>query len=164
LMGAISATGLDVQAFHLVGTGLSDVGKSVLHYMQSEGGAGAGAIIGGGGKKILTAGEKESERETRKVDSLTKLFEEEGFGQDLKENTVKTRGREKGANIYKVTKKMPQYNLQKNDYIYLDTKHYDHIEVFNGRGKGKHVLNLDGSINAEKSVDVKKRTLPFLKK
>ncbi|WP_040921137.1 hypothetical protein, partial [Saccharibacter floricola] len=64
LMGAISATGLDVQAFHLVGTGLSDVGKSVLHYMQSEGGvgAGAGAIIGGGGKKALAEGEKTTEK------------------------------------------------------------------------------------------------------
>ncbi|WP_264873380.1 hypothetical protein, partial [Saccharibacter floricola] len=68
LMGAISATGLDVKAFHLVGTGLSDVGKSVLHYMQSEGGAGAGAgaIIGGGGKKALAEGEKTTEKTLEK--------------------------------------------------------------------------------------------------
>jgi filamentous hemagglutinin len=85
------------------------------------------------------------------VGNIHELFKRDGFGKDLKENSEPTHGSYNGSRIYRVTQDMPQYNLKKGDRFYLDSLHYDHLEVFNDRGtRPVAVLNLNGSFNSEK--------------
>ncbi|OEG23490.1 hypothetical protein BCR24_11425 [Enterococcus ureilyticus] len=75
------------------------------------------------------------------------------FGFDFKTNTSKTKKRVDGQNVYKVgNKNLKEYGLKNGDQIYLDGLHKDHLEVFNSNGRFQKVLNLDGSINVEKTA------------
>lgn len=42
-------------------------------------------------------------------------------------------------------------NLKKGDYYHLDSKHGNHIEVYDRTGKSKAVLDLDGNLNKTKT-------------
>lgn len=93
------------------------------------------------------------------VENMDEFFDTE-FGSEIKDNLSKTKKRVDGQNVYKVDKNMPEYGLKKNDQLYLDGLHKDHLEVFDKRGKSKTVLDLDGSKN---SVKVKKAEGRILK-
>lgn len=66
------------------------------------------------------------------------------------------------AQIYKATKNIPSWGIEKGDFAYMDYSHDgDHAEVFHGDGtkdkngndisrKAKDVRNLDGTRNHEK--------------
>ena len=58
-----------------------------------------------------------------------------------------------------MTEKIARGILRKGDYFYLDSLHWDHLEVFNKNGTFKYVLNLDGTINVSKSSKAIGRTL-----
>lgn len=47
--------------------------------------------------------------------------------------------------------------MKKGDHFYLDNLHKDHLEVFDSTGNFKHVLNLDGSLNNQKTDMAKGR-------
>lgn len=81
------------------------------------------------------------------VENMDEFFDTE-FGSEIQNNLSKTKKRVDGQNIYKVDKKIG--NLKKNDQVYLDALHKDHLEVFDKNGKIRTVLNLDGSINLDK--------------
>jgi len=90
-------------------------------------------------------------RNTDKVGNIQELFKRDGFGKDLQQNSEPTHGSYNGSRIHRVIEDMPQYNLRRGDLFYLDTLHYDHLEVFNAKGDRQiSVLNLDGSLNSEK--------------
>ena len=51
-------------------------------------------------------------------------------------------------------------NYFKKGYgIYLDALHKDHLEVIDKTGKVKFVLNLDGTLNVDKTFKAKGRTV-----
>ncbi|MBR8661825.1 hypothetical protein KDN35_19610 [Brevibacillus sp. NL20B1] len=54
-------------------------------------------------------------------------------------------------------KKVQNPYLKKGDGFYLDSLHYDHIEVVDSRGKVKAVLNLDGTLNVSKTEQALKQ-------
>ena len=81
---------------------------------------------------------------------MKEFFENTEFGKKLKKITRKTSQRKHGQPVYEVTEKCPEYGLRKGDYVYLDAKHRDHLEVFSDNKNTRKVLNVDGSENMEK--------------
>ncbi|WP_155972786.1 pre-toxin TG domain-containing protein, partial [Streptococcus ruminantium] len=88
---------------------------------------------------------------TKAVGNMSEFLDSD-FGQELRDSLQKTSKRYDGQRVYKVIENIG--NLKKGDQIYLDGLHKDHLEVFNKSGKVKSVLNLDGSINFEKTRKV----------
>lgn len=86
----------------------------------------------------------------QKVNNMYEFFETK-FGQQTKESVEKTSKRCKGRQVYKVTKKIPNCELNEGDLFYLDSLHKDHLEVCGKNHKIKLVLNLDGTKNPTKT-------------
>lgn len=74
-----------------------------------------------------------------------------GFGKTIKDSLVKSKARYDGQSIYKVVNKTDNPYLKKGYGIYLDALHKDHLEVIDKSGKVKYVLNLDGTLNLNKT-------------
>jgi hypothetical protein len=87
----------------------------------------------------------------QKVANIGEFFEKFRFGSLLKQQSIKLRQTYKGAQIYKASNKVGDY-IKKGYYFYLDTSHYDHLEVFGKHGSVKYVLNFDGSLNKAKTA------------
>ncbi|WP_252250322.1 hypothetical protein [Clostridium sp. ZBS13] len=88
-----------------------------------------------------------------KVNNMNEFFET-SFGNSIKGSVTKTNSKFQGQSIYEVSKKVDNQYLKKGDKIYLDNLHKDHLEVFDKRGSAKVVLNLDGTLNYEKTEKV----------
>ncbi|MGX7419695.1 hemagglutinin [Carnobacterium gallinarum] len=83
---------------------------------------------------------------------MDEFFEGE-FGSELKGNVSKNGKRVDGQQVYKVdNKKLKELGLKKGDQLYLDGLHKDHLEVFDSNGSFKEVLNLDGTVNRDKTI------------
>ncbi|MGE7893262.1 hypothetical protein ACQKNG_07635 [Bacillus cereus] len=91
-----------------------------------------------------------------KVSKIQEFFELNEFGKMLKRTTTKTKIQYDGQSIYRINQKIQHNSINKNDGFYLDNLHKDHIEVIDKQGIVKIVLNLDGSINWDKTEDVLK--------
>ncbi|MFL0248845.1 hypothetical protein ACJDT4_00300 [Clostridium neuense] len=91
--------------------------------------------------------------EATKINNMNEFFET-SFGSSVKNDIVKTKNKFQGQPIYEVTKKVDNQYLKKGDKIYLDNLHKDHLEVFDKKGNAKAVLNLDGTLNYEKTEKV----------
>jgi hypothetical protein len=78
------------------------------------------------------------------------------FGQTLYPRSVKTPYHYQKFSIYKLTENIPNTDLKKGYFYYLDSLHGDHIEVFNKQLKAAGVYNLDGTFNVAKSEAAKK--------
>ncbi|MGU9804910.1 UNVERIFIED_CONTAM: hypothetical protein HPS20_10505 [Pseudomonas sp. CM11] len=78
------------------------------------------------------------------------LFNQPGFGRELFEGTSKTSKRFQGQPVFKAVDRIGK-NIRKGDQVYLDNLHNDHLEVFDRFGDVRFVLNLDGSINSDKT-------------
>jgi len=89
-----------------------------------------------------------------RVANMHDFFETTEFGQELKQVVRKTSKRYHGQTVYEVTKKIKNNYLSKGDLFYLDSLHKDHIEVFNRFKRPVCVLNLDGTYNKQKSLDM----------
>ena len=80
---------------------------------------------------------------------------------------TKTKKIHQGVRMYSIIKKVKLSGLilNKGDYFYLDNFHKDHIEIFSGKDhSSRGVLNLDGSLNADKSEKAKRRKGPMYRK
>jgi hypothetical protein len=86
-----------------------------------------------------------SGKEIIKVKNMQDFFSNTTFGQTLKNKCRSTKRFYNGERIYKVTEEMAGI-LKKNDYFYLDSRHYHHLEVFSGNHTFKKALSLDGTI------------------
>jgi RHS repeat-associated protein len=74
------------------------------------------------------------------------------FGKSFKKSSLKTNVKYDGQSIYKITEKISNNKYLKKGYgIYLDGMHKDHLEVIDKQGYVKYVLNLDGTLNADKT-------------
>jgi hypothetical protein len=90
---------------------------------------------------------------TMKPVSNIREFFSKGFGKNIKANSIPTSNMIQGQKVFKVKNKMiNSKHLKKGDQFYLDASHKNHIEVFDSRGRAKNVLNLDGTINVEKTT------------
>lgn len=85
-----------------------------------------------------------------KVSGMKEFFNDYKFGKKLYKNSTKLNQRYNGQAVYRLNNKINDV-LKKGYHYYLDSLHFDHIEVFDGYGRVVGVLNLDGSINLEKT-------------
>lgn len=85
-----------------------------------------------------------------KVQNMTQFFEMTDFGKSIKDNCEATKFFYQGKRIYRVNKDTNNRYLKDDCYFYLDALHLDHIEVFYKK-KIKYVLNLDGTLNKDKT-------------
>ena len=94
-------------------------------------------------------------RFTDKVANMHALFALNEFGQRLKECSEPTKHLYRHhARIFRVVTNALEYGLKRGYFFYLDTLHYDHIEVFAEKGQRcVTVLNIDGSYNEGKFMD-----------
>lgn len=90
--------------------------------------------------------------EISKVNNINEVLSNKHF-KNLK--CIKTNKTCKGQKVYSVTKKFNQH-LSKRDQFYLDSLHYDHLEVFNSRGEPKLVLNFNMTVNQKKTTSLLK--------
>ena len=117
----------------------------------------AGAALGALGG-IGRAPKSKYQPNQNSVGNIGELLKQPGFGSQLGESLRKTGRQYQGQSIYQATKDSGR-TIRKGDHVYLDGMHKNHLEVFDGNGKFKAVLNLDGSINKIKTDAAKGRRL-----
>ena len=114
--------------------------------------------VAGGGKKGTGGGGASRAKEPLKMEDF---LESPGFGQTLKNNSIRTSQIIKGDKVYKAVKNIRNADgevvIRKGDSFYIDTAHDDHLEVFSKFRAERPVVNLDGSINDKKTVSAKGR-------
>jgi filamentous hemagglutinin len=82
------------------------------------------------------------------------------FGTRLKSASRPTNIVFRKQRVYEVTEDISGTPLQKGDLFYLDPGgERNHLEIFNGKGKGKTVLKLDGTIYMEKVDEAQRRII-----
>jgi|GEM_PF-2289191 len=96
--------------------------------------------------------EPEKPRCTVKYASMKEVFKKAPIGKILEAALVKTtRLFENYCIMYRAIKDIVEFGIQKGDWLYLDKKHYDHIEVFDKLGRTlRTILNMDGTRNQDK--------------
>ncbi|QJC94096.1 Putative toxin component [Bacillus velezensis] len=83
------------------------------------------------------------------VSNMNEFFDME-FGK-ISNSLSKSKVKYDGQSIYKVEKKTDNQYLKKGYGVYLDALHKDHLEVIDKTGNVKYVLNLDGTLNPDKT-------------
>ncbi|MGG4508199.1 cytosolic protein, partial [Heyndrickxia sporothermodurans] len=84
------------------------------------------------------------------VSNMNEFFDME-FGKSISNSLSKSKVKYDGQSIYKVEKKTDNQYLKKGYGVYLDALHKDHLEVIDKTGNVKYVLNLDGTLNPDKT-------------
>lgn len=99
------------------------------------------------------------------VDNIGEFLKQYDFGKQLEEGSQKTNRFIQCQAIYKASRDIGK-NISKRDQFCLDGQHKNHLEVFDRKNKFLSVLNLDGSVNDDKTNRAKKagRTLPKCRK
>lgn len=128
-------------ARRLAGEGRVD-GDEIANLIAEYGIASAAGV--GGATARYSPGEKS-------VGNMKQFLNEEGFGVALDKVVWKTSKMHQGQAVYKVMSNVGDF-IRSGDQLYLDGLHKDHIEVFDRRGGFKFVLNMDGTMNADKTI------------
>lgn len=84
------------------------------------------------------------------VSNMNEFFDTE-FGKSISNSLSKPKVKYDGQSIYKVEKKTDNQYLKKGYGVYLGALHKDHLEVIDKTGNVKYVLNLDGTLNHDKT-------------
>ena len=84
------------------------------------------------------------------VGNMGEFFKQPGFGSLAKDGSQKTSKIYQGQSVYKASGNLSD-EIRKGDQFYLDASHKNHLEVFDNKGNFRVVLNLDGSINPDKT-------------
>ncbi|WP_250151004.1 DUF637 domain-containing protein [Photorhabdus akhurstii] len=134
--------------------------KGALIAKEAVESAGIGGAIGGKASVASIVGKNKQPYQPNKgaVGNMGEFLTQPGFGNQIKDGTLKTSKRYQGQSIYQAKTKMGD-NISKGDQIYLDGSHKNHLEVFDSKDKFKFVLNLDGTINDDKTRAGKGRRL-----
>ncbi|SCZ66290.1 MULTISPECIES: DUF637 domain-containing protein [Photorhabdus] len=134
--------------------------KGALIAKEAVESAGIGGAIGGKASvaSIVRKNKQPYQPNQGAVGNMGEFFKQQGFGSQIKNGTLKTSKRYQGQSIYQAKTKMGD-NISKGDQIYLDGSHKNHLEVFDSKDKFKFVLNLDGTINDDKTRAGKGRRL-----
>ena len=106
-----------------------------------------GAVGSGVDDLVRAAG-----KSTKPVENMSEFFSG-NFGSVLKNSSSKISRSIQGQSVFKVSDKIPGFKkLRRGDHFYLDGMHKNHLEVFDKKGNIRRVLNLDGTINIEKTA------------
>ncbi len=136
--------------------------KVALYTKEAGETIGFGAAVGGKGLSalgVIGKGSKQSYQPNQgAVGNIGEFLKNSSFGGEIKNTTRKTSKQYQGQSIYQAQGKTGDV-IKKGDQLYLDAKHKDHLEVFDKSGNFKAVLNLDGSVNLEKTDAGKGRKL-----
>lgn len=92
------------------------------------------------------------------VGNMKAFLNSPGFGSDVQDAAQKTSYQFQGQSIYKATDNIGD-NINKGDLFYLDGFHEDHLEVFDSKGNFTGVVNLDGSLNVDKTNSASSRKI-----
>ncbi|MBX8561209.1 hemagglutinin repeat-containing protein, partial [Pseudomonas cichorii] len=92
------------------------------------------------------------------VSNMKEFFTNNDFGKAVNDIVRKTSKIYDGQSIYQAVEGLGDF-IKKGDQIYLDGLHKDHLEVFNKRNQATYVLNLDGSVNINKTKEAAGRVL-----
>ncbi|OVZ84549.1 hypothetical protein CBW58_23405 [Yersinia frederiksenii] len=84
------------------------------------------------------------------VGNMGEFFKQAGFGVLAKDSSQKTSKIYQGQTVYKASSNISD-EIRKGDQFYLDASHKNHLEVFDSKGNFRVVLNLDGSVNVDKT-------------
>ncbi|MGE6630637.1 ribonuclease YeeF family protein [Bacillus sp. NPDC077027] len=84
------------------------------------------------------------------VSNMNEFFDKE-FGKSISNSLSKSKVKYDGQSIYKVETKTNNQYLKKGYGVYLDALHKDHLEVIDKTGNVKYVLNIDGTLNTDKT-------------
>ncbi|MER3126115.1 T7SS effector LXG polymorphic toxin [Bacillus pumilus] len=122
--------------YMIPGAKIVKVGKYVFKKMKGEKTA----------KKV-----KNTAKSTVKPVSNMNEFFNMSFGKSISNSLTKTKVKYDGQSIYKVEKRTDNQYLKKGFGLYLDALHKDHLEVIDKTGNVKYVLNLDGTLNTDKT-------------
>ncbi|TNH42392.1 hemolysin BL-binding protein [Photorhabdus luminescens subsp. sonorensis] len=116
----------------------------------SAGVAGGISKAGAKGRGDVGKGKQPYQPNQGAVGNMNEFFKQKGFGNQAKGNSQKTSKIYQGQSVYKASNDISD-NIRTGDQFYLDGRHKNHLEVFDKRGNFIHVLNLDGSINLDKT-------------
>jgi len=84
------------------------------------------------------------------VANMRDFFDRSDFGAAVRAGTKKSSTIYDGQSVYVAERNIGE-TISKRDRLYLDGQHKDHLEVFDRHGKFRFVLNLDGTINQDKT-------------
>ncbi|WP_353856351.1 T7SS effector LXG polymorphic toxin [Bacillus sp. Bos-x628] len=102
------------------------------------------------GEKVAKKVTKTAKETVKPVSNMNEFFDMK-FGKSISNSLSKTKVKYDGQSIYKVEKKTANQYLKKGYGVYLDALHKDHLEVIDKTGNVKYVLNLDGTLNTNKT-------------
>ncbi|MCY7579344.1 pre-toxin TG domain-containing protein [Bacillus altitudinis] len=122
--------------YMIPGAKIAKVGKYLFKMLKGEKTA----------KKI-----KNTAKSTVKPVSNMNEFFDMSFGKSISNSLTKTKVKYDGQSIYKVDKRTDNQYLKKGYGLYLDALHKDHLEIIDKTGNVKYVLNLDGTLNTDKT-------------
>ncbi|WP_202803369.1 hypothetical protein [Herbaspirillum rubrisubalbicans] len=112
--------------------------------------AGASSGLISSGNVAISHVKKPYVPNARAVANMDEFFEGSNFGAAVRAGTKKSTTIYDGQSIYVAERDIGE-TIRKRDKLYLDGRHKDHLEVFDHRGKFRFVLNLDGTINQDKT-------------
>ncbi|OCQ50631.1 hypothetical protein Ppb6_04198 [Photorhabdus australis subsp. thailandensis] len=136
--------------------GSEETTQEIVKIMGQTGIAASAGVAGGISKAGVKGGgdvgkDKQSYQPNQgAVGNMKEFFKQKGFGNQAKGNSQKTSKIYQGQSVYKASNDISD-NIRTGDQFYLDGRHKNHLEVFDKRGNFIHVLNLDGSINLDKT-------------
>ncbi|WP_262504735.1 hypothetical protein [Serratia liquefaciens] len=133
---------------------MPDYVKVALNGKEAVEAIGLGAAVGGKALAALgvigKAGKQPYEPNKGAVGNMGEFFKQAGFGEATKGNSQKTSKIYQGQTVYKASGNISD-EIRKGDQFYLDNKHKNHLEVFDNKGNFRVVLNMDGSVNPDKT-------------
>ncbi|WP_192881069.1 MULTISPECIES: hypothetical protein [unclassified Photorhabdus] len=126
--------------------------KGALIAKEAVESAGIGGAIGGKASVASIVGKNKQPYQPNKgaVGNMGEFFKQPGFGGQIKNGTLKTSKRYQGQSIYQAQGKLGDI-IKKGDQMYLDGAHKNHLELFDSKNNFKAALNLDGSVNVDKT-------------
>ncbi|MER2471926.1 DUF637 domain-containing protein [Photorhabdus laumondii] len=126
--------------------------KGALIAKEAVESAGIGGAIGSKASVASIVGKNKQPYQPNKgaVGNMGEFFKQPGFGGQIKNSTLKTSKRYQGQSIYQAQGKLGDI-IKKGDQLYLDGSHKNHLELFDSKNNFKAALNLDGSVNVDKT-------------
>lgn len=86
----------------------------------------------------------DDEKDPETAHNMEEVLRKTALGKSIKDKLQKTNKIVQNQRVYKVTKKVPEFDLKKGDQIYLDGKHKDHLEIFGKDNIFKRVIDFAG--------------------
>lgn len=104
--------------------------------------------------------EPKNPRNNDKYENMYEVFARAPIGKRLKDSVEGTSRNYRGIKLYRAIKDVEEFGIKKDDWLYLDKLHKDHIEVFCHKRKPlRTILNMDGTQNLAKIKQAGKRDI-----